>query len=202
MGCHFLLQGNLPDPGIEPASPALADGSFTNEAPEKTIYSLFLYYSEVKKKNLDIQECMLFYSHFLHLSLSLWLGHVKSLYPSAGSLKKQESSRKTTISALLTMSKPLTVWITTTCGKLRKRKEYQTTWPTSWEICSALYCLLVLAFQHAFPLFYCGKILFFIRHSWKSSWHFRQMKCPWYMVGTLKVIQDLIGHENNCSHIF
>ena len=32
---------------------------------------------------------------------------------SAGSLKKQESSRKTSISALLTMPKPLTVWITT-----------------------------------------------------------------------------------------
>ena len=29
-----------------------------------------------------------------------------------GSLKKQESSRKTSISALLTMPKPLTVWIT------------------------------------------------------------------------------------------
>ena len=36
---------------------------------------------------------------------------------SAGSLKKQESSRKTSISALLTMPKPLTVWITTNCGK-------------------------------------------------------------------------------------
>ena len=32
---------------------------------------------------------------------------------SAGSLKKQESSRKTSISALLTMPKPLTVWIAT-----------------------------------------------------------------------------------------
>ena len=32
---------------------------------------------------------------------------------SAGSLKKQESSRKTSISALLTMPKPLSVWITT-----------------------------------------------------------------------------------------
>ena len=31
---------------------------------------------------------------------------------SIGSLKKQESSRKTSISALLTMPKPLTVWIT------------------------------------------------------------------------------------------
>ena len=36
---------------------------------------------------------------------------------SAGSGKKQESSRKTSISALLTMPKPLTVWITINCGK-------------------------------------------------------------------------------------
>ena len=35
----------------------------------------------------------------------------------AGSSKKQESSRKTSISALLTMPKPLSVWITTNCGK-------------------------------------------------------------------------------------
>ena len=36
---------------------------------------------------------------------------------SAESLKKQESSRKTSISALLTMLKPLTVWITINYGK-------------------------------------------------------------------------------------
>ena len=36
---------------------------------------------------------------------------------SAGSSKKQESSRKTSISALLIMPKPLTLWITTNCGK-------------------------------------------------------------------------------------
>ena len=36
---------------------------------------------------------------------------------STGSWKKQESSRKTSISALLTMPKPLTVWITINCGK-------------------------------------------------------------------------------------
>ena len=39
---------------------------------------------------------------------------------SAGSLKKQESSRKTSISVLLTMPKPLTVWITINCGKFWK----------------------------------------------------------------------------------
>ena len=36
---------------------------------------------------------------------------------SAGSWKMQESSRKASISALLTMPKPLTVWITINCGK-------------------------------------------------------------------------------------
>ena len=40
---------------------------------------------------------------------------------SAGSLKKQENSRKTSTSALLTMPKPLTMWITTNCGKFFKR---------------------------------------------------------------------------------
>ena len=54
---------------------------------------------------------------------------------SVGLLKKQESSWKTSISVLLTMPKPLTVWITTNCGKFWKRWEYQTTWPASWEIC-------------------------------------------------------------------
>ena len=53
----------------------------------------------------------------------------------AGSSKKQESSRKTSISALLTMPKPLTVWIKINCGKFWERWEYQTTWPASWEIC-------------------------------------------------------------------
>ena len=41
------------------------------------------------------------------------------------SSKKQESSRKT--SALLTVPKPLTVWITINCGKFLERWEYQTT---------------------------------------------------------------------------
>ena len=41
----------------------------------------------------------------------------------AGSLKKQESSRKISISALLTMPKPLTVWITINCGNLPQDSE-------------------------------------------------------------------------------
>ena len=57
------------------------------------------------------------------------------LATSVGSSKKQESSRKTSISALLTMPKPLTVWITINYGEFWKRWEYQTTWPPSWETC-------------------------------------------------------------------
>ena len=48
-------------------------------------------------------------------------------------MEKARSSRKTSISALLTMPKPLTVWITRNCGKFWKRFEYQTTWPASWK---------------------------------------------------------------------
>ena len=57
------------------------------------------------------------------------------LSASVGSLKKQESSRKTSTSALLAMPKPLTVWITTNHGKFWKRWEYQITLPATWEIC-------------------------------------------------------------------
>ena len=54
---------------------------------------------------------------------------------STGSSKKQESSRKTSTSSLLTIPKLFTVWITTNSGKFLKIWEYQTTWPASWEIC-------------------------------------------------------------------
>ena len=50
-------------------------------------------------------------------------------------IMEKESSRKTSISALLTMSKPLTVQITINCRKFWKRWEYQSTWPASSETC-------------------------------------------------------------------
>ena len=46
-------------------------------------------------------------------------------------IEKTRGSRKTSISALLTMSKPLTVWITANCGKSLKRWKYQTTFSAS-----------------------------------------------------------------------
>ena len=50
-------------------------------------------------------------------------------------IEKIREFQKDIYSALLTTPRPLTVCITTTCGKFLKRWEYQTTWPASWEIC-------------------------------------------------------------------
>ena len=51
-----------------------------------------------------------------------------------GSWKEQESSRKISTSALLTLPKPFTMWITTNCRRFLKRWEYQTSLPASWEM--------------------------------------------------------------------
>ena len=40
VGCHSLLQGNLPNPGIEATSPAWAGGFFTTEPPGKPLFFL------------------------------------------------------------------------------------------------------------------------------------------------------------------
>ena len=46
-------------------------------------------------------------------------------------IEKAREFRKTSTSALLTMPKLLTVWITANCGKFLKRWDYQTTSPAS-----------------------------------------------------------------------
>ena len=46
---------------------------------------------------------------------------------------KARKFQKNTYSALLTMPKPLTVWITRNCRKFWKRWEYYSIWPASWE---------------------------------------------------------------------
>ena len=53
---------------------------------------------------------------------------------SIGSQKKQENSRKTSTSASWTMLKPLTLWITTNCGKFLKRwGKFLKSWaPKNW----------------------------------------------------------------------
>ena len=48
---------------------------------------------------------------------------------------REFQKKKKSTSASLTLLKPLTVWITTNCGKLFKRWEYQTTLPASCKTC-------------------------------------------------------------------
>ena len=50
-------------------------------------------------------------------------------------IEKAREFQKKSVFALLTLPKPLTLWITINYGKFFKRWEYQTTWPASWEIC-------------------------------------------------------------------
>ena len=71
VGCHALLQGNLPNPGIEPRSPTLAGGFFTTEPPGKL--TLF--------DNLMIKFLFLIVSFCLvHLDIFLYFSIYESLY--------------------------------------------------------------------------------------------------------------------------
>ena len=75
--------------------------------------------SHASKVMLKILQARLQHVNFLMFKLFLEKAEEPEIkWPtSAGSWKKQESSRKTSISALLTMPKPLTVWIILNCGK-------------------------------------------------------------------------------------
>ena len=53
----------------------------------------------------------------VQVGFTIGRGTQDQMSTSTGSLKKQESSRKTSISSLLTMPKPLTMCITINCGK-------------------------------------------------------------------------------------
>ena len=59
------------------------------------------------------------------------IANIHWIIKKASELQKKKMSTFT----LLTMPKPLTMWITTNCGKFFKRQESQTTLPASWEIC-------------------------------------------------------------------
>ena len=114
--------------------------SFHSKPKEKQCQRM-LSYCTIALISHASKEMLKFFQTRLQQYMNCELPDVKAEEPkiklptSAGSWKKQESSRKLSISALLTMPKPLTVWITVNCGKFWKRWEYQTTWPASWETC-------------------------------------------------------------------
>ena len=109
--------------------------AFSKECSNYCTIALISHASKVMLKILQPRLCNMWTVNFQMFKLVLEKAEEPEikLPTSTGSLKKQESSRKTSISALLTMPKPLTVWITINCGKFFKRWEYQATWPASWE---------------------------------------------------------------------
>ena len=101
-------------------------------AKECSNYRTIAFISHASKAMVKILQARL-QQHVNHELADVQAGFRKGrgtrdqIATSTGSSKKQESSRKTSISALLTMPKPLTVWITINCGKFSKRWEYHTT---------------------------------------------------------------------------
>ena len=91
-------------------------------AKECSNYHTITFISHARKVMLKILQARL--QQYMNCELQyVQAGFEKAEEPeiklptSAGSSKKQDGSRKTSISALLTMPKPLTVWITINCGK-------------------------------------------------------------------------------------
>ena len=90
------------------------------DAKECSNYCTIALISHASKVMLKILQARLQqYMNFQMFKLDLEKAEESEikLITSTGSLKRQESPRKTSISALLTMPKPLTMWITTNCGK-------------------------------------------------------------------------------------
>ena len=115
--------------------------SFQSQRKAMSNYCTIALISHASKVMLKILQARLQQyvnnQEFPDVQAGLWKAEEPEikLSTSVGSPKKQESSRKTSTSSLLTMPKPLTVWITTNCGKFLKRWEFQITLPASWEIC-------------------------------------------------------------------
>ena len=107
-----------------------------NNAKECSNYRTIALILHTSKVMLNILQAMLqqYVNHELpdvQAGLRKGKGTRDQIATSIGSWRKQESSSETSTSALLTVPKPLTVWITTNCGKLLNRWEYQTTLPAS-----------------------------------------------------------------------
>ena len=68
----FPSPGDLPAPGIEPASPALGDGFFTTESPGKPFVSLWSHFFQLIKLNLVLCVFLLRYIAWYILFIQNW----------------------------------------------------------------------------------------------------------------------------------
>ena len=127
------LENSAVATGLEKVSLVFIPIPKKDNAKERSNYCTIALISHTSKVMLKILQARL-QQNMMFKDLKKAEEPEAKLLTSAGSSKKQENSRKkkTSISALLTMPKPLTVCITINCGKFWKRWEYQTTWPASW----------------------------------------------------------------------
>ena len=109
----------------------LEEVSFHSSPKQSSNYHTIALISHASKVILKILQARL-QQYMNHELPDVQAGFRKGREPeiklptSTGSSKKQESSRKTSTSDLLTTPNLLAVWITTNCGKFFKRWEYQT----------------------------------------------------------------------------
>ena len=71
-GLHFLLQGDLPNPGIEPRSPALQADSLPSAQPGKPIESIQYSFINVHVVWASLTSCLFFFFFALHPLISNW----------------------------------------------------------------------------------------------------------------------------------
>ena len=101
-----------------------------SNAKEYSSYHTIVFISHVTKVMLKILQARL--QQYVNCELVLEKVEEPEIkLPTSVGSSKSKSSRKTSTSALLTMPKPLTVWITTNRGKFLERWKYQTTLPAS-----------------------------------------------------------------------
>ena len=127
VGSLSLLQGIFQTQGSNPGYPVPKKGN----ARECSNYCTIILISHTSKLMLKILQAR------LQLYVSCELPDIQAGFRKGRGTKDQITNirwiiekagvQKNSTSALLTMPKPLTVWITTNCGKFLKRWEYQTT---------------------------------------------------------------------------
>ena len=110
--------------------------SFHKECSNHCTIALISHANKVMLKILQVSFNSRWTKNFQMFKLDLEKAEEPEvkLPTSVGLLKKQENSRKTSTSALLTTPNPLTAGITTNCRKFLKSWEHKTTLPASWEV--------------------------------------------------------------------
>ena len=106
-GLPFSSPGDLPDPGIKPRSPTLQGDALPSEPPGKIMLKILRARLQqyVNHEHPDVQAGFRKGRGARGQIANIWI------------IEKARELQKNISSALLTLPKPLTVWLTINCGK-------------------------------------------------------------------------------------